>query len=158
MLVGLLSDSHGRAERTREAVRLLSERGAGLFLHMGDIETEAVLDELAGLDARIVFGNNDDERTLGRYASGLGIQVLHPLGRVEVDGKSIAFTHGHLGRCLAPIEGLDYFIHGHSHRTRDEWRGATRYVNPGALHRAHPYSVALLDPGRDGLEFIVVPE
>lgn len=159
MLVGLLSDSHGRAARTREALRLLSERGAAMFLHMGDVETEEVLDQLAGLDARIVFGNNDDERTLGPYAASLGLTVMHPMGRLTVDGRTIAFTHGHIGRCVVEGSegGFDYFIHGHTHRMRDERRGATRLVNPGALHRASPFSVALLDPAADSLEFVVVP-
>lgn len=157
MLVGLLSDSHGRSVRTREAIRMLTERGATMFLHMGDIETEEVVDQLAGLDAHIVFGNNDDERSLGPYAASLGVRVLHPLGRLEVDGRTIAFTHGHLRRCVTEGEQADYFIHGHTHRQRDERRGALRIINPGALHRAHPYSVALLDPVNDALEFLVVP-
>lgn len=159
MLVGLLSDSHGRSARTREAIRLLTDRGATMFLHMGDVETEEVVDQLAGLDARLVFGNNDDERSLGPYAASLGIIVMHPMGRITVDGRTIAFTHGHLGRCV--VEGsdgsADYFIHGHTHRSRDERRGTTRFINPGALHRASPFSVALLDPANDSLEFVVVP-
>ncbi len=157
MRIGLLSDSHGRAARTREAVRLLVDRGAGMLLHMGDIETEEVIDQLAGLNSSLVFGNNDDERSLGPYAASLGIRVLHPLGRIEVDGRSIAFTHGHIGSCLREAGTADYFIHGHTHCQRDERRGATRIINPGALHRAHPYSVALLDPSTDALEFVVVP-
>lgn len=154
MRIGLLSDSHGQALRTRDAIGMLVDRGAEMLLHMGDIETEAVIDALAGLDARLVFGNNDDERSLGAYASSLGLRVLHPLGRVEADGRTIAFTHGHLGRLLRDSGGVDYFIHGHTHHKRDERRGATRWINPGALHRACPYSVALLDTARDELEFI----
>jgi len=136
---------------------MLVDRGAEMLLHMGDIETEDVLDALAGLDARIVFGNNDDERSLGRYATSLGLRVLHPLGRLEADGRTIAFTHGHIGTAVRDGSSADYFIHGHTHRQRDERRGATRFINPGALHRASPFSVALLDPSSDSLEFVVVP-
>lgn len=157
MIVGLLSDSHGRSMRTRLAIRQLADHGATLFLHMGDFETEEVLDELAGLDARIVFGNNDDERSLGPYAASLGVRVMHPLGRIEVDGRTIAFTHGHLRRSMLEAEGADYLIHGHTHRQRDERHGSTRFINPGALHRATPYSVATLDPSKDELTFLVVP-
>lgn len=154
MRIGLLSDSHGQALRTRDAVRLLVDRGAEMLLHLGDIETQAVIDELAGQDSRLVFGNNDDERTLGRYASSLGLCVMHPLGRLEVDARTIAFTHGHIARCMREAEGADYLLHGHTHRRRDERIGASRWINPGALHRAHPYSVAILDPSNDLLEFI----
>lgn len=157
MLVGLLSDSHGYSARTRDALRLLADRGAGIFLHMGDIETEQVIDQLAGLDARIVFGNNDDERSLGPYAASLGVTVMHPMGRIVVDDRTIAFTHGHIGRCMIDWQESDYFIHGHTHRRRDERHGRTRVINPGALHRANPFTVALLDPAKDALEFISVP-
>ncbi|MBX3355899.1 MAG: YfcE family phosphodiesterase [Phycisphaeraceae bacterium] len=158
MRVGLLSDSHGRAARTRDAVRLLVGRGADILLHMGDIETEEVLDQLAGLTAHVVFGNNDDEISLGRYAASIGLTVAHPLGQLSVDGKTIAFTHGHLGSSLRDWRGIDYFVHGHTHQRRDERREGTRIINPGALHRAPVYSVALLDPASDALEFLDLGE
>ncbi|RLS46748.1 MAG: metallophosphoesterase, partial [Planctomycetota bacterium] len=53
-------------------------------------------------------------------------------------------------------EGVDYLLHGHTHVCRDERHGATRIINPGALHRASEFTVALLDTDSDELQFLVV--
>ena len=46
-MVGILSDSHGQVERTRQAIALLQQAGASAFIHCGDVEEDAVLDTLA---------------------------------------------------------------------------------------------------------------
>lgn len=160
LILGVLSDSHGRVEVTRRAVAALRDRGAGVLLHLGDIETEEVLDELVGYPARIVFGNCDWESdSLHRYAGHLGIEVDHPAGELTVRGRRVVYTHGHLEKHMddALSSGADYLLHGHSHELRDERSGRTRIINPGALFRAKRYTAALLDPGRDRLEIIEIP-
>jgi hypothetical protein len=156
--IGILSDSHGRADTTRAAVAALRARGASLLLHLGDIGSEAVLDELAGLEARIIFGNCDDARQLARHAARLGLADDSPAGRMTVDGSTIAYMHGHLA---GPIESalrdeVSFLLHGHTHEVRDERIGPTRIINPGALQRASRYTAALLDPSRDTVQFIVI--
>ena len=157
-ILGLLSDTHGRADAAAAAVRVLRDHGATMLIHLGDVGSEAVLDELVGNDAHVVFGNCDqDEAALTRYAEHLGLTVDHPLGRLDVDGKSVVFSHGHLPELLnaAADEGpVDYLLHGHTHRRRDERRDVSRIINPGALHRARTPSVAVLEPSSDRLEFI----
>ena len=65
--LGILSDSHGRHERTHKAVQLLLANGASELAHCGDIETEQVIDQLAGTQTHLVFGNCDpDWRVLSR--------------------------------------------------------------------------------------------
>ena len=157
--LGILSDSHGRHERTHKAVQLLLANGATELAHCGDIETEQVIDQLAGITAHLVFGNCDpDWRVLSRYALGLGVLVQHPLARFECGGRTFAMTHGHDSDCVAAAlnEGVDYLLHGHTHVCRDERHGATRIINPGALHRASEFTVALLDTETDQLQFLVV--
>jgi hypothetical protein len=149
MRIGILADSHGRAGTTAAAVRTLLDAGADLLLHLGDIETESVIDELVGHDARIVFGNCDYEADrLTRYAELVGVTVDHPMGRLQVDSQTIAFTHGHVPRLLdeAIRDGVDYLLHGHTHQLRDERIQRTRVINPGALFRANRYTAALLEP------------
>lgn len=161
MLIGVLSDSHGRADTTARAVHALLDRGAQMLIHLGDLEAEAVIDELVGHNARIVFGNCDwDEQALAHHAELVGVRVDHPLGLAEVDGKRIAFTHGHLPRVMqdAMNDGVDYLLYGHSHTVSDERCGRTRLINPGALFRAPRYTVALLDPAADRLRIIEVPK
>jgi putative phosphoesterase len=159
MRVGILSDSHGHAAATREAVSALRERGAEMLIHLGDIGTEAVIDELIAAPCRIVFGNCDfDVDGLRRHAEAMEVQVDHPLGRLEVGGRVIAFTHGDRPRLMdgAIDDGVDYLLHGHTHEIRDDRQGRTRVINPGALFRAARYTAALLDPGRDRLEILEI--
>jgi predicted phosphodiesterase len=91
-----------------------------------------------------------------RYAEHLDIDVRHPMGEITIDGKRIAFTHGHLYECVkqALASGVDYLLFGHTLEVRDERIGRTRVINPGALHRAARYTAALLDPGADSLRVI----
>ncbi len=159
MLVGILSDSHGHAGTTARAVAALREHGAEVLLHLGDLGTEAVIDELVGHSARIVFGNCDwSIDSLTAYARLVSVRVDHPMGLIEADGRRIAFTHGHLGALMtrALADKVDYLLHGHTHVGRDERVGATRIINPGALHRATRYTCALLDPERDSLRWIEI--
>jgi putative phosphoesterase len=159
--IGLLSDSHGRAGVTRRAVRLLIDAGADHLVHLGDVETVEVIDALLDeVPTHLVFGNTDwDHRSLARYADSLGIAVQHPMGRLELEGRVLVFTHGdRVGLMEDAIrQPADYLCHGHTHSRRDERIGRTRVINPGALHRAAEYSVAILDLPSDDVTFYPVP-
>jgi hypothetical protein len=167
--IGMLSDSHGRAAVTQRAVEMLVERGVDVLIHLGDVGGAQVLDALVGKlsdeglavpPVHIVFGNTDyDSASLSRYATAIGIQVDDPVGRLELDGKTVAFSHGHLADAVADAMATepDYFLHGHTHKVRDERIGSTRVINPGALHRATQYTVAVLDTEADRLEIMQVP-
>jgi putative phosphoesterase len=155
-LVGLISDSHGEWLRTQEAMSLLSSQGCDCILHMGDIETREVLDALAGNNVSLVFGNCDVVSRLDSYAMSLGLDVQHPAGTVEVEGNRIAFLHGHDEKKYFEFlddPSIDIIVHGHTHEKRDEVVNNTRCINPGALHRAQVYTVAVLDTSSDSLTF-----
>lgn len=159
-LIGVLSDSHGHAAVTHEAVRRLIDAGATMLIHLGDIGSVEVLDALAGHPAHIVLGNCDWEAgSLARSARGLDITVHDPAGWIEADGRTIAFTHGHVESAVRDLLARrpDYFLHGHTHVARDERQDGTRLINPGALHRARQHTVALLNPAADSLQFIAIP-
>lgn len=159
MRIGLLADSHGYAGTTEAAVALLRDHGAEMLIHLGDVGTIQALEALTALPARVVFGNCDDIDTLSIAAARLGIAVDHPAGRIDIDGKSIVFTHGHIESHMhqAIEDAATYLLHGHTHVARDDRFGRTRIINPGALHRAARYTAALLDPARDALEFLEIP-
>ncbi len=156
--MGVLSDSHGEAARTRSAVEELARRGATLFIHCGDIETMDCLDPLAGLDSHVVFGNVDEPADLTDYAHSIGIKVHQSAGEVVVDGQRLAFAHGDQPGCMERILRTKpaWFFHGHTHQMRDVRVGPVRVVNPGALCRASQYSVALVVPALGTVEFVVV--
>ncbi len=157
--IGLLSDSHGRAAITARAASRVVEDGAQVLLHLGDVGSRAVLEALlveapdGGIvPVRVVFGNTDDDIDgLSRYARELGMEVDHPGGSLSVEGKVVAFTHGHIERLMreALAGKVNYLCHGHTHQVRDERISATRILNPGALHRAARYSAAVLDVATD---------
>jgi hypothetical protein len=155
--LGLLSDTHGRAQTAREAVELLLEQGADMLIHLGDIGSVEVIDALAvrsvgtdqQIEAHMVFGNCDWESdALARYARDLGVIEHGTGGELVVDGKRVVFTHGHIASILngAIESGAEYLLHGHTHVQSDEIMCETRVINPGALFRARRHTVALLTP------------
>ncbi|MFW6061137.1 MAG: metallophosphoesterase family protein [Phycisphaeraceae bacterium] len=166
--IGLLSDSHGRARPTRRAVELLLSHGAEVLLHLGDVGSTGVIDALAVTDpasgtqieAHLVFGNTDwDTAALARYARDLDVAVDHPAGRLALPEGALVFCHGHEREPMqqAIRDHARYLCHGHTHQASDTRDGATRIINPGALHRARQYTVALLDTESDALAFYPVP-
>jgi putative phosphoesterase len=164
VIVGILSDTHGRADAATAAVRVLVERGAEQLIHCGDVgdgaEGRAVLDAMAGHNAAFVFGNNDyDERELARYAGDLGIFCLSRGGAFDFDGKRAEVTHGddlkYVRRILA-AQKVDYLFVGHTHVPLDRLDGRVRTINPGAQYRATTKTVALLDTVADTVEFLTV--
>jgi len=166
--IGLLSDSHGRASTSQQAVDVLLEKGATCLIHLGDIGTVEVIDALITpapdseepVESHLVFGNTDwDMADLARYAEDMGIQVDHPLGRISLpDGGVLAYCHGHEEEPMeaALRDGVRYLCHGHTHRASDTQKGATRVLNPGALFRANQYTCAILDTDADSFDLINV--
>ncbi len=166
-IIGLMSDSHGRACITQRAAEILVDGGAELLLHLGDIGGTDVIDAMLVACAdteqvvptRIVFGNTDwDIPGLTNYARHLDVQVDHPLGRLNLGDKPLFFTHGHdasaFRQALAPSPA--YVCYGHTHKAADSRRGSTRLINPGALFRTAQPTVALLDTQADELTFLKV--
>jgi putative phosphoesterase len=160
MLVGILSDTHGRAEATAAGVKLLQSAGAASFVHCGDVGSEEVLDCLAGLPAAFVFGNTDwDREPLRRYAEIIGVRCLGSFDTLEFDGKRAAITHGDDGpllRRLLDAQQHDYVFLGHSHIKGQQRVGKTLVINPGALHRASVKTVAVLDTTTDAVRWLDV--
>lgn len=161
MLLGLLSDTHDQVERAAGAAALLAAEGAEVLIHLGDLTGPAVVRAVAGagLPCHYVWGNNDyDLETLERTIAATGGSVLGRGGVLELGGRRVAATHGHLTgefrRLL--LERPDYLLFGHTHQALDERDGPTRQVNPGALHRARRWTVAVLDLVRDEVRFHAV--
>lgn len=166
-ILGLLSDTHGRACIARDAVELLLDHGADMLIHLGDVGSASVIDALATpnpktgqqIEAHLVFGNCDWESSpLTRYAQDLGVIVHDRGGEILVDDKRVVFTHGHLNSVMdhAIDNAADYLLHGHTHQQCDETVGSTRVINPGALFRARRHTVALLTPASGHCEVFEV--
>jgi putative phosphoesterase len=160
MIVGLLSDTHDRLTATVAGINLLQQAGAEIFIHCGDVGSEQIFDQLAGLKSVFVWGNNDLDRTgLARYAQALHIQNGGTFVELDLDGKRVAVTHGDdqkIFRRVIEDQRHDYLFVGHSHIKMDKRIGKVRLINPGALHRANPKTVAVLDTQSDIVRFITV--
>jgi hypothetical protein len=156
-MIGILSDSHGRRRAVCKALELFDRRGVSFMIHCGDVGGEVVFEELIGRPCAFVWGNTDepDDGTLAfLQAVNLPVPKVVPL-RLVLEGKRFAVFHGHEREFETSWNslGVDYVLHGHTHARRDERYGSVRVINPGALHRARPLSVATLDPLTDELTF-----
>jgi uncharacterized protein len=161
MRIGILSDTHDQVDRTAAAVSLLIAGGAEALFHCGDMTCPEVIAECGRLPSYYVFGNNDiDEQSLRRAIKGVGGTCLDHGDVLDLERWRVAMTHGDRLADLRRLCGLapDYLLFGHSHRPTDERRGPTRWINPGALHRATAWTVAVLDLARDSLHWLTVDE
>jgi putative phosphoesterase len=163
MRIGIISDTHDQLERTQRAVELLIAAGAERLFHCGDLIEPSMVEVCAVVPSYFVFGNNDADSVPGirNAIAKVGDSVcLDWGGQVELSDKRIAMTHGHMHtdvrRLLAAAP--DYLFSGHSHVKADRREGKTRRINPGALHRAREYTVAVLDLATDELRFLSVPK
>ncbi|MCE9534361.1 MAG: YfcE family phosphodiesterase [Planctomycetes bacterium] len=160
MRLGILSDTHDQLERTRRAIDLLRSDGAEALIHCGDIMGPDVLEACTVLPCSFVFGNNDDDISALRQMANLtGANCMDWGSIITLAGKRIGVTHGHMSvdvrRLLA--QQPDYLFSGHSHIPMDQQEGTVRRINPGALHRAVEFTVALLEVESGELRFLTVP-
>ncbi len=161
MLIGILSDTHDRLDRTQIAVEMLRAEGAKALLHCGDLTGPPIVAVCGVLPAYFVFGNNDSDNipALQQAIEKVGGVCLDWGGEVTLASKRIALAHGHMHTDVRRLLAArpDYLFSGHSHTASDGRFGPTRRINPGALHRAAEYTVALLDLETDDLQFLTVP-
>lgn len=159
MRIGILSDTHDRVERTERAVARLRAEGAEALIHCGDLTGPEVVHACAGLPGYYVLGNNDfDVDALRTAIETVGGVFLGDGGEVVLAGRRFGVTHGHLAREFRRLVAAqpDYLLFGHTHLRLDERDGPTRQINPGALHRAAEWTVALLETNTDAVRFVLV--
>ena len=162
MLIGIVSDTHGKADRLRRAMSLLVARSAQAVVHCGDLGSFECLEAMAefSLPCYAVGGNMDCVlEDLEQRARLCGVQFGRDFICVPIDqGRTLAVTHGNNPAVLASLASGEhaYLCHGHTHQMRNEQIDQLRVINPGALHHARPLTIALLDTQADTVEFIQV--
>ncbi|HBA83672.1 MAG TPA: metallophosphoesterase [Verrucomicrobia bacterium] len=164
MKIGILSDTHGNVQRTRQAAQLLKAEACQCVVHCGDIGSESVLMVLAellgahGIPVYAVLGNVDQSlmQDLMSFPSSTGVHVCGRRAELSPEGKKLIVIHGDdtkfLDECLES-EAYDYILTGHTHQSEEVSYGKTRLINPGALHRTATPSVALLDTNTGQVAF-----
>ncbi|MCB1070775.1 MAG: metallophosphoesterase family protein [Kiritimatiellae bacterium] len=153
--IGLISDTHGNAPRTKQVLDRLVDMNIDALIHCGDIGSSGVLDHLVDLsldhDLRVicVLGNVDVWNS--------DIEQYPPLGKLTIAGRKVLIRAG--GKTCAVVHGddprtmqaaleqpkLDYLFTGHTHQADDRIIDGVRVINPGAIHRAPEPSFATLD-------------
>lgn len=165
MKIGILSDTHGDAGRTKQTADYFADCGVGAVFHCGDIGDSVVLSELAAVfqpletPVYVVLGNCDLHQDWRFFPSNIGVQILGRFGEVEIDGHRIAFLHGDdRFRFLKAVSGKKYDLvfNGHTHVLNDEELKGTRCINPGSVGRGHPCSAAVLDLEDGTLETVLL--
>lgn len=165
MILGLLSDTHGHVDRTQKALQLLLDAGASELIHCGDLGSESIMDLLFeqqenGVPVTAVMGNVDEwDPGLLLYAKKLKLPLAR-LQRLERDGLQIAVFHGHDHRTMDQLlkdPDLDLLFTGHTHVPKDETVGSVRVINPGAVYRANPPGLSVLDTKTGILTFLDLP-
>ena len=163
MKIGLASDTHGNVRSLMAAMKVLADRGVQAVVHCGDIGSSSCLETLAepGIAAYAVAGNIDGpDSDLEAAAHRCGVHFARDFVTVPIQAQQyLVATHGHRDHLLAELIAggqFPYVCHGHTHRRRDERIGPVRVINPGALHRAAIYTVAVLDTETDHLETIEI--
>jgi putative phosphoesterase len=149
MLLGVVSDTHGHIEYTREAVRMLDSLEVAEVIHCGDIGSPEVIPLFSAWPAHFVFGNVDYDEPSLRTAIDESGQTCHGrFGSLVREGIRIAFLHSDDARLFAQTVqsgGADLVCYGHTHIAKQHRQGRTLVLNPGALYRATPHSIAVVE-------------
>ncbi len=149
MRIGVVSDTHGSIEHTRPAIRMLESLDVEAVLHCGDIGSAEVVAMFAAWPTSFVFGNCDyDHGGLREAIEAAGQTCCDEFGDLSFAGVRVALLHSHdRERFVEAIEGGDYGLvcYGHTHVAASERHGDTLVLNPGALYRANPHSIAVVE-------------
>lgn len=149
MRIGVVSDTHGHVANTLAAINLLESLEVARVLHCGDIGTETIPPLFEVWPTDFVFGNCDYDR------DRLAAAIQHPnrtchgvFGDLTIGKRRIALLHSDDHRKFREViqsGTYDLVCYGHTHAAKIEQVGRTTVLNPGALYRANPHSLAIVD-------------
>ncbi len=138
MKIGIISDTHDNLKAIDHAINLFKAEDVGLIIHLGDFVAPFSVKRLldCGIPLRAVFGNNDGERRLIRefFSSSNDAVIFESVGKIEVNDRKIAFTHGHHEYVLESLimsKQFDVVLSGHTHRIKTETTDGVLHLNPG---------------------------
>lgn len=149
MLLGVVSDTHGQLDHTRRAVRMLESLAPEVVVHCGDIGSTLVVELFRPWPTHFVFGNVDGHQRELRAAITSAGQTCHDrFGELTLANRRIAFLHSDDALRFRTTTGAglyDLVCYGHTHHAEQHREGNTLVLNPGAIFRANPHSIAVVD-------------
>lgn len=148
--LGIVSDTHAHVAFTRQAIATLENQQVDEVIHCGDIGSAEIPPLFAAWPTHFVFGNVDHRtRELKHAIATTAHHTCHgKYGQITRDGREIAFLHSDDRRLFTDVvhqRGLDLVCYGHTHIAKQERVGDTLVLNPGAIYRADPHTVAIVD-------------
>lgn len=137
MLVGVISDTHGRFN---DAIRDAFS-GVEHILHAGDIGGQRILDELGLIAPVTAVRGNGDHDELGWRLNDTAVLTL--------DDRTIMMFHEPKSLRGPVPEGVEVVVNGHTHRSLVNRVEGVLFVNPGSAgmkgRDGRGPTVALLD-------------
>jgi uncharacterized protein len=146
MKIGIISDTHDDIDNVQNAIEIFREERFESIIHAGDFIFPGVIDEFKKLKDELplssiigVLGNNDGEKLiLLKKFMELGGKLEGEFGDIVIDGLRFGIYHGtseNLREAAIKRGIYDVFIHGHTHKRREEKIGQTLVLNPGTAHK-----------------------
>lgn len=162
MRLGIISDTHGHVDYTTAAIQVLQREQVDVVIHCGDIGTPQIPGLFAGWPTHFVFGNVDHDQADLRMAIHEAGLVCHDRqGEVELGGRHIAFLHGDDSGLLMSLinsQAYDLVCYGHTHEQDVHHDGRTIVLNPGAVYRASPHTIATVELDTLQVSHVVVEQ
>ncbi len=148
MKIGVISDTHGHLPNARDAAEVLRAEEVDLVIHCGDIGSVDVPPIFAEWKTYFVFGNVDRNKDELRHAiESAGLTCCGRFGELVCEDRAIAFLHSDDSAAFsaACTSGQwDMVCYGHTHIAEHHKVGKTLVLNPGALYRANPHTLAIV--------------
>lgn len=159
MLIGVVSDTHGYIPSAQAAVRMLESLEVEAVLHCGDIGTMDIPPLFKRWPTHFVFGNCDYDRAeVTRAIAASGLHCHDRFADLTLADRRIALLHSDdAQKFQAAIQSgaYDLVCYGHTHQAMQQRVGKTIVLNPGALYRANPLSIALVD--LETMQITIIP-
>lgn len=157
LTIGVIADTHIYAHSSRivpgPVIDLFTRAGVGLIVHLGDVNTAWVLEELSRLAPVLaVAGNNDDDELQDQLPKQVRFTVgRHTFGALHGDGGRSA--RDEVKRTFGGKVDLAFF--GHSHIPYLDDHKGTILFNPGSAtdRRWHEhFGIGVVRVSEEGIE------
>ncbi|PHR92204.1 MAG: YfcE family phosphodiesterase [Blastopirellula sp.] len=149
MKIGVVSDTHGHIPYTRDAIYMLQSFEVEQVIHCGDIGGPEIVELFHHWKTHFVLGNVDEyPEEIKKSALEQGHNYYERFGELNLESTKIALLHGDDTKRLDKViqsGHYDLVCHGHTHQSKVERVGQTLVLNPGALYRARPHSIAIVE-------------
>lgn len=153
----IVSDTHGRVDLLRTAIRRQPHADALIFLGDGISDLAEVLCNVGqGTAVLAVKGNCD-------FSSDGLASPVYKLDSITLGEKKIVFTHGDLYGVKYGMDGLvrlakqtdaDVVLYGHTHLRAEDYIDGVYYFNPGTVAGGyHGASAGVLTISESGILF-----